>query len=61
MPNENTQSTEKKGRGWHGDSKGHAAAGAKGGLAKGQRRRASRDQGGESSNGSEFTDTSANS
>lgn len=28
-----------KGRGWHGDSKGHADAGRKGGLARGKKNR----------------------
>jgi hypothetical protein len=27
-----------QGRGWHGDSKGHAEAGRKGGRARGRRR-----------------------
>lgn len=30
---------QKKGRGWHGDSQGHAAAGRKGGLASRKRRK----------------------
>ena len=33
-----------KGRGWHGDSQGHAAAGRKGGLASRKRRQGSNEQ-----------------
>jgi hypothetical protein len=33
-----------KGRGWHGDSEGHAAAGRKGGLASRKRRQGSKSE-----------------
>jgi len=34
---QNTNRKNKKGRGWHGDSRGHAEAGRKGGQARGQK------------------------
>jgi hypothetical protein len=37
-----------RGKGWFGDSKGHAKAGRKGGLARGKRGRSSGGQGGNS-------------
>lgn len=59
MSNENTQTPAKKGRGWHGDKEGHARAGSKGGLAKGQRGRMARNQEPDQPNHTEFTNTSA--
>lgn len=32
---------KKRGRGWHGDSQGHAAAGRKGGLASRKQKKSS--------------------
>lgn len=37
-----------KGKGWFGDSEGHAKAGRKGGLARGKRSKGSSDQRGNS-------------
>jgi len=35
----NNQKDEKAGRGWHGDSAGHAEAGRKGGKARAEKRK----------------------